>query len=164
MLYFVLFCFAILLNIDHNIKAGQIYLHIQLLMAITSTILSVRSTSFKLRCRYRSTLQWIFLHCLRFTYLVPDKMSKNQIYYANNFLKCCMGVTSGKHNTIALLNIFSHTISVCCYGPLSSKNVYCMFKVERWWRRLHQRLDKFYKEGLAMWKDQSYDPTNDIHR
>ena len=47
----------------------------------------------------------------------------------------------------------------------SSNNVYCMFKVERWWRELHQRLEKFYKEDLARLKDQChYDPTNDIHR
>ena len=40
-----------------------------------------------------------------------------------------------------------------------------MFKVERWWRELHQRLEKFYKEDLARLKDQChYDPTNDIHR
>ena len=39
-----------------------------------------------------------------------------------------------------------------------------MFKVERWWRELHERLEKFYKD-LARLKNQfRYDPTNDIHR
>ena len=38
-----------------------------------------------------------------------------------------------------------------------------MFKVERWWRELHQRLEKFYKEHLARVKDQChYGPTNNI--
>ena len=40
-----------------------------------------------------------------------------------------------------------------------------MFKVERWWRELHGRLEKFYKEHCARLKNQfHYDPTNDIHR
>ena len=40
-----------------------------------------------------------------------------------------------------------------------------MFKVERWWRELHERLEKFYKEHCARLKNQfHYDPTNDIHR
>ena len=40
-----------------------------------------------------------------------------------------------------------------------------MFKVERWWKEFHQRLDKFYKENLARLKNQyHYNPTNDNHR
>ena len=40
-----------------------------------------------------------------------------------------------------------------------------MLKVERWWRELHQRFEKFYKEDLARLKGQChYDPTNDIQR
>ena len=40
-----------------------------------------------------------------------------------------------------------------------------MFKVERWWRELHERLEKFYKEDLARLKSQfRYEPTNDIYR
>ena len=40
-----------------------------------------------------------------------------------------------------------------------------MFKVERWRRKLHQRLEKFYKEELASEKNQChYEPTKDIHR
>ena len=40
-----------------------------------------------------------------------------------------------------------------------------MFKVERWWRELHEKLEKFYNEDLARLKNQfRYDPTNDIHR
>ena len=40
-----------------------------------------------------------------------------------------------------------------------------MFKLERWWRELYQRLEKFYEEDLARLKDRRhYDPTNDIHK
>ena len=40
-----------------------------------------------------------------------------------------------------------------------------MFKVERWWRELHERLEKFYKEDLARLKKKfHYDPTHDVHR
>ena len=68
-------------------------------MAITFTILSVSSTFFKLCCRYQSTFQLIFIYRLHFTYLIPDKKSKNQIHYANNYLKYCtvQGITSGKY-------------------------------------------------------------------
>ena len=49
--------------------------------------------------------------------------------------------------------------------PQSSNNVYCMFKVEQWWRELHERLEKFYEEDLARLKKQfHYDPTDDIHK
>ena len=37
----VLFCLVILLNVGHKTKIGHIYLHIHLLMAITTTILSI---------------------------------------------------------------------------------------------------------------------------
>ena len=39
-----------------------------------------------------------------------------------------------------------------------------MFKLERWWRELHQKLEKFYEEDLARLKHLChYGPTNDIH-
>ena len=34
--------------------------------------------------------------------------------------------------------------------------MFIMFKAERWWRELHQRLEKFYKEDVARLKNQCY--------
>ena len=38
-------------------------------------------------------------------------------------------------------------------------------QIERWWRELHERLEKFFKHQLNFLKDQSYyDPHNRTHR
>lgn len=45
------------------------------------------------------------------------------------------------------------------YGPSTSN------QIERWWKELHERLEKFYKQPLNWLKDQGYyDPHNEIHR
>ena len=45
------------------------------------------------------------------------------------------------------------------YGP-STQN-----KIERWWRELHERMEKFFKGQLSsLVEDGSYDSSNEIHR
>ncbi|XP_066920717.1 uncharacterized protein [Clytia hemisphaerica] len=45
------------------------------------------------------------------------------------------------------------------YGPSTTN------QIERWWRELHERLEKFFKEGLVWLKDQHhYDPENEQDR
>ena len=45
------------------------------------------------------------------------------------------------------------------YGPSTSN------KIERWWRELHERLEKFFKEKLvALLRGREYDPHVALHR
>ena len=45
------------------------------------------------------------------------------------------------------------------YGPSTSN------KIERWWRELHERLEKFFKEQLvALLRGREYDPYVALHR
>lgn len=48
---------------------------------------------------------------------------------------------------------------------LQSLNLYIILQIERWWRELHERLEKFYKEKLRWLKDQNhYNPQNETDR
>lgn len=44
------------------------------------------------------------------------------------------------------------------YGPSTSN------KIERWWRELHERLEKFFKEQLVALLRREYDPHVALHR
>ena len=38
-------------------------------------------------------------------------------------------------------------------------------KIERWWKELHERMEKFFKDQLNWLKDRAYyDPDDDIDR
>ncbi len=40
-----------------------------------------------------------------------------------------------------------------------------LYQIERWWKELHQRLEKHYNQQFLSLKDQGYyDPQNDLHR
>jgi len=50
-------------------------------------------------------------------------------------------------------------INTVHYGPSTSN------QIERWWKELHEKLEKYYKEKLAWLKaNQHYDPHNELHR
>ena len=39
------------------------------------------------------------------------------------------------------------------------------FQIERWWKELHERMEKFFKEHLALLKDHGhYDPFDETDR
>ncbi|XP_067048999.1 uncharacterized protein [Acropora muricata] len=45
------------------------------------------------------------------------------------------------------------------YGPCTSN------QIERWWKELHERMERYFKDGLLWLKDQGhYDPHNDSDR
>ncbi|XP_028413083.1 uncharacterized protein LOC114541051 [Dendronephthya gigantea] len=45
------------------------------------------------------------------------------------------------------------------YGPSTSN------QIERWWKELHERMEKYFKVQLSMLKnDGDYDPDNELHR
>lgn len=45
------------------------------------------------------------------------------------------------------------------YGPSTSN------QIERWWKELHERMEKYFKDGLRRVKDQGhYDPHNESNR
>ena len=49
-----------------------------------------------------------------------------------------------------------------CVGACVCVNI---FQIERWWKELHERLEKFFKQPLNRLKDDgNYDPHNEIHR
>ncbi|XP_057311375.1 uncharacterized protein LOC130649161 [Hydractinia symbiolongicarpus] len=46
-----------------------------------------------------------------------------------------------------------------CYGPSTSN------QIERWWKELHERLEKYFKDGLQWLKEERhYDPHNEADR
>lgn len=48
---------------------------------------------------------------------------------------------------------------------LTIRNISYDFKIERWWRELHQRMEKFFKFPLNQLKDHGhYDPQDENHR
>ena len=68
------------------------------------------------------------------------------------------GTETGKMATIHTYlmsqnDIFEDPLDSIAYGPSTSN------KIERWWRDLHERLEKFFKTQLKeLLQEQEYDP------
>lgn len=83
---------------------------------------------------------------------------------APRFLRMDKGTETGKMATIHTYlmsqnDIFEDPLDSIAYGPSTSN------KIERWWRDLHERLEKFFKTQLKeLLQEQEYDPHNYLHR
>ena len=79
-------------------------------------------------------------------------------------LRIDRGTETGKMSTIQVfmadrLNLFEDPIRSVIHGPSTSN------KIERWWRDLHERLEKYFKTQLTtLLTRQEYDPHNAEHR
>ena len=79
-------------------------------------------------------------------------------------LRVDRGTETGKMATIHVFLLNQHGImddptDSIIYGPSTSN------KIERWWRELHERLEKFFKEQLvALLRGREYDPHVALHR
>ena len=77
-----------------------------------------------------------------------------------SFLRIDKGTETGKMATvhIYLINKFEvmdDPVEAVIYGPSTSN------KIERWWRDLHKRLEKYFKIQLTqILRDRQYDPHN----
>jgi len=57
------------------------------------------------------------------------------------------------------LNLFEDSVDSVVFGPSTSN------KIERWWRDLHERLEKYFKLQLQrLLNNGDYDPQNIHHR
>ena len=77
-----------------------------------------------------------------------------------NALRVDRGTETGKMTTIQAyladkLEIFEDPMNSVVFGPSTSN------KVERWWRDLHERLEKYFKSQLqTLLNSREYDPHN----
>ena len=80
------------------------------------------------------------------------------------FLRMDKGTETGKMATIhsylmSHYDFFEDPTDSVCYGSSTTN------KIERWWRDLHERLEKYFKSQLKeLLYEQEYDPHNDLHR
>lgn len=80
------------------------------------------------------------------------------------FLRLDKGTETGKMSTLhAFLvdkaEIMDDAVDSIIYGPSTSN------KIERWWRDLHERFERYFKEHLAyLLQQRYYDPHNAHHR
>ena len=79
-------------------------------------------------------------------------------------LRVDRGTETGKMATIHVYLLNKHEVmndptDAIIYGPSTSN------KIERWWRELHERLEKFFKEQLTMLlRGREYDPHSALDR
>jgi len=79
-------------------------------------------------------------------------------------LRIDKGTGTGKMATVHvyLMNksgIMENPVDSVIYGPSTTN------KIERWWRDLHERLEKYFKEQLTqLLRGREYDPYNNVHR
>jgi hypothetical protein len=80
------------------------------------------------------------------------------------YLRIDKGTETGKMATlhVYLVNkydVIENPIQAIIYGPSTSN------KIERWWRDLHERLEKYFKIQLAqLLRDRQYDPHDMLNR
>ncbi len=81
-----------------------------------------------------------------------------------SYLRIDKGTETGKMATVHvyLVNkyeVMEHPMEAIIYGPSTSN------KIERWWRDLHERLEKYFKMQLAqLLRDRQYDPQDMLNR
>ena len=79
-------------------------------------------------------------------------------------LRVDRGTETGKMATIHVYLLNKHEVmndptDTIIYGPSTSN------KIERWWRELHERLEKFFKEQLTMLlRGREYNPHSALDR
>jgi len=84
--------------------------------------------------------------------------------YSPNYLRLDRRIETGKLTTIhaCTLHACNNNTNPADYVLFGSSTTN---KIERWWRELHERLEKYFKNQLThILESQYYDPSNDLHR